>query len=122
MQGGTFSSAWYFSELSRYSLSKFDLAVNQHDERQVLLVRVLCGRIREFDLETRRAMDLRPKEHAVLAYGFHSARGGPHRALRFGPGPPDDSHVVAVYKEAQYYPEFLITFRHTGDVPHVGVF
>ena len=65
-------------------------------------------------------MDLRPaKDHAVTGYGFHCARGGPHRALRWGPGPPDDSYIYVVYDEAQYYPEFIITFIRMGpDEPH----
>lgn len=52
--GGLFSSGWYFYEFSRTSLAKYDLSVNPHNERQVLMVRVLCGKIRDFGLETRR--------------------------------------------------------------------
>lgn len=59
-------------------------------------------------------MDLHPGDHAVTGCGFHAARGGPHRGLRFGPGPPDDAYVYTVYKDAQYYPEFLITVLRVG--------
>lgn len=52
--GGLFSSGWYFAENSRYCLAKYDVEMGNHHERQVLMVRVLCGRIRDFDMETRR--------------------------------------------------------------------
>ncbi len=115
LRGGLFSAGWYFAELSRFSISRYHAPVTPDKESQVLLVRVLCGRMRDFDQETRRAMDLRPKEHAVTAFGFQSARGGPHRALKFGPGPPDDSYVHVVYDDAMYYPEFIISFKRVQE-------
>jgi hypothetical protein len=65
-------------------------------------------------------MDLRPlHEHAVVGAGYDSGRGGPHRALRMGPGLPDDSIIYSLYNEAQFYPEFIVTFQKTGVQEHL---
>jgi hypothetical protein len=54
LHGAIYSSAWYFAELSRYSIGKFDVAVTARNEWRIVIVRALCGRVREFGLETRR--------------------------------------------------------------------
>ncbi len=73
----------------------------------MLLVRALLGRVRDFGQDSRRAMDLRPGEHAVTDCGFDAGRAGPHRSLCMGPG-DGDSYVYVVYSEVQVYPELLI--------------
>ena len=152
------SSGWYFGEYSRYSLGKFNLPLTAHNELRLVMVRALCGKVREFGSETRRygvvacacvplavqskkdpcspllsrfvlswyctchgsAMDLRPGEHAVTDCGFDSGRAGPHRALCAGPGEPDDSYVIALYSERQFYPEFIVNFIRIADDSLLG--
>ncbi len=55
----------------------------------MVMVRVLLGKVRDFGQESRRAMDLRPGEHAVMDCGYDSARAGPHQPLCMGPGDDD---------------------------------
>ena len=68
--------------------------------RQLILARVLCGRVKEYG-ETKAPQLMFPPE------GFDSVRGGPHK---FNAGGVASCNMAVVYDRAQVYPQYVVRY------------
>ena len=80
---------------------------SQATQYQLLICRVLCGRVRAMGQPIDREMT----RLRLPSTEFDSIEGGPHCPKRAGPG-PSASLMYVVYEASQVYPDFIVTYRH----------
>jgi len=107
---GYYGRGAYFAESAAYSDGSYAYTVRRdarESTRQLLLVRVLCGKSHNYGSlgpnASTRALKKPPR-------GYHSVSGGPHKAGRC----PAETFMWVVYDRAQAYPAYVVTYR----VPH----
>lgn len=112
---GFYGRGLYYAERPLYShLYAHRSTVDGVTHYAMLVCRVLCGRWRNMGTTTDRAMN-RLKLPSAL---YDSVLGGPHQPDGDGAG-DRKSMMYVVYKEAQVYPDFIITYREKlpGETP-----
>ncbi len=114
--GAFYGAAFYFAEKSSYSNAGYAHACvlpgSPSPCAEMLMVRVLCGKGLYMGARIDKAM-LRKKD--VFDKGFDSVHGGPHPAVPRGSTPTGaESPIWAVYRSAQVYPEYAITYQRSS--------
>jgi len=68
--------------------------------RELILARVLCGRVKEYG-------ETKARELAFPPEGFDSVRGGPHKFNARGVA---SCNMTVVYDRAQVYPQYVVRY------------
>ena len=68
--------------------------------RELILARVLCGRVREYGKAKAPELTFAPE-------GFDSVRGGPHK---FNAGGVASCNMTVVFDRVQVYPQYIVTY------------
>jgi len=101
----------YFADAASYCDENFAFEPAEQSSspkcRQLILARVLCGRVREYGTEKAPDLTLPPE-------GYDSVRGGPHK---FNDRGVASCHMTVVYDRAQAYPQYVVTYACPVDTP-----
>jgi hypothetical protein len=127
---GAYGSGLYLAERAIYSND--DQYVHRFKGpsglRQLLLCRAALGVWYDFREETHRKLKHPPKDSDDVSYD--SVRGGPHRPkhsvrvtldLSREAGDDDSSPMFVLYDAARAYPEYIVSYKLTGDTKSKNV-
>ena len=100
-RGAYFSDSAAYCDES-YAYVPLEQPGPQQQQRQLILAHVLCGEVKEYGLQKKRALKFPPE-------GFDSVRGGPHK---FNPTAVHSCNMTVVYDRTQVYPQYIVTYRN----------
>jgi len=93
----------YFSDSAAYCDESFAFVRTESaTHRELILARVLCGRVKEFGQHKAPELMFPPE-------GFDSVRGGPHK---FNAHSVASCNFTVVYDRAQVYPQYIVEYTN----------